>query len=228
MRRLTSVVLPSVLLAGTIAATSLAATQPGVVHNLWIANDRVADCRDIGTMAATFGNAYTPSGVIAPADDQQRAINEYTNFRRRCFHWADEPAGINGNDINDPVYNLNLFGWGLSGRQASMNCTILQAMGLDQRKITFPGNYLYEVFYDGNWHAFHAMASMYVYDPQQPRNIASCEQIKADGTLVTGAAAEGRTDPGFLMCGDPASLVRHPRCSTIVPWAAGRSPSDTP
>ena len=206
MGRLTSVVLPSVLLAGTILSASLAAgTSPPVVHNLWIANDRVADCRDISTMAATFGNAYSPSGVVAPTSDQQRAINVYNNFRRRCFHWIDEPPAINGNDISDPVYNLNIFGWAMGGRQAGMNCTILQAMGLGQRKIQIPGEYMYEVSYDGGWHLFDALASLYVYDRSTPRRIASCEQIKTDATLLTAALTDGRSDPGFLMCGDDAT-----------------------
>ena len=61
------------------------------MHNPWIANDRVADCRTIATMADTFDNSYTPDGVVTPTTTEERVINEFNNFRRRLYHWGAQP-----------------------------------------------------------------------------------------------------------------------------------------
>jgi chitodextrinase len=56
---------------------------PVVVHNPWVVNDRVADTHNLATMGATYVNAYTPDGVVAPASDENKAINIYDNQKRR-------------------------------------------------------------------------------------------------------------------------------------------------
>jgi hypothetical protein len=181
------------------------------IKNPWIVNDRVADCRNITTMGNTFKNAYTAGGVVAPADDQAIAINCYNNHKRRYYHWADiPPDGPNGIVLDDPVYGLNVFGWGLCFNHGPQNATIVKAAGLDGHRIDLiDGNgqsqhTIYEAYYWGRWHLMDTMTTMYVYDRGTPRQIAGCDDIKADHTLMTQAAAEGRACPGFLLCGDDA------------------------
>jgi hypothetical protein len=186
------------------------ASPPGpvTIHNPWIVNDRVADCRSVATMGATFKNAYTASGVVAPADEQAVAINCYNNHKRRVYHWANvPPAGPPPQNVplEDPVYSVNVFGWGLCYLLNVQAPTITNAAGLGVRKIGLPGHIVYEASYWGRWHLLDTMCTMYVFDRGAPPQIASCADIKADHTLMTSAVAEGRACPGFLLCGDTVS-----------------------
>ena len=132
-------------ISNVASGTTLPPIVPVIVHNPWLVNDRVADTHNLSTMAATYVNAYTPNGVVPPASNQDKAINIYNNQKRRLYHWADEPPSVGGNDINDPTYNQNVFGWGLCGRHASQACTIANAAGFGQRKIAVPGDWQYGV-----------------------------------------------------------------------------------
>ena len=174
-------------------------TVPVTVHNPWITNDRVADCRTLATLAATFDKAYTPDGVItSPSTDYQaRAINEYNNFKRRLYHWGEMPP--NNRDV---VEQLNVFGWALCGSQAAMNSTILNAASIHARTISIPGHTIYEAEYGGKWHCLDTMTTYYVHNRATPSIIASMADVKADHNLVLNAVAEGRACPGFLLCGD--------------------------
>jgi hypothetical protein len=169
------------------------------LQNPWITNDRVADTRSLQSMAATFGTAYTPNGVIAATSDQETAINVYNNFKRREYHWADDPP--NRGDI---VRNMNIHGHSLCGGHASQNASLLNAMGFGVRtgSIASGAHTLHEVYYDGDWHLMDTMTTMYVFDRGNPPSIASAAEIKADKTLMTSAVAEGRACPGFLLCPD--------------------------
>ena len=177
-----------------------------VLRRIWIANDRVADTRNRATMGATFGKAYTPDGVVEPAGDQDRAINAYNNTKRRLYHWGNEPVEVGGRQIEDPNYNLNVFGWALCGRHAQIGCSVLDAMGITNRFIGLAigssGHNIYEAFYDGDWHLFDTMTTMYVFDRANPPSVASAQDIKDDSSLMLSAVADGRACPGFLLCGD--------------------------
>ncbi len=173
---------------------------PLVLRNPWIANDRVADCRTPATIGATFGNAYTPDGVVPPANDQDKAINIYNNLKRRLYHWKNMPP-----DASDLLANMNVFGWALCGTQQRLATRTCQAVGMEARSISVPGHNFYSVQYYGAWHAMDTMTTMYVYNRATPRTIASGAEIKADHSIMLDAEAEGRACPGFLLCGDTAS-----------------------
>jgi len=183
--------------------TTMPPVEPAVVANPWIVNDRVADCRNRSTLGATFYKSYTPAGVVEPTTNEQRAINSYNNFKRRYYHWADQPP-----NMSDVVSNLNVFGWALCGRHANASCEVLQAIedhgsfGIGTRVIGLPGHWIYEAEYDGSWHAFCTMTTMYTYDRSIPPKVTSCAQYDADESLMLNAVGEGRACPGFLLCGD--------------------------
>jgi len=185
-------------LSNVPSATTLPPVAAVTVQNPWIVNDRVADCRTITTIAETFVNSYQPDGVTPPGSDQDRAINCYNNYKRRVYHWAVQPP-----DLYDTVTVVNLFGTVLCGRHAAHNCTILSNVPeLGHRQIGLPGHWIYEAQYDGAWHAFCTMTTMYTYNRANPPAITSCAEYDADETLMTLAVAEGRACPGFLLCGD--------------------------
>jgi hypothetical protein len=189
-------------LSNVPSGTTLPPIAAVTVHNPWLVNDRVADTHNLSAMAATYVKAYTPAGVVAPASDEDKAINIYNNQKRRLYHWADEPPSVGG-DINDPTYNQNVFGWCLCGRHVSNACTIVKAAALGQRRIGLPGHWIYEVQYgDATWHAYDTMTTMYVYNKATPRKVASCAEMKADTSLLANAVADNRACPGFLLCGD--------------------------
>ena len=200
-------------MSNTVSGKTRPPVVPVVVHNPWLKSDRIADTHNLASMAATYINAYTPDGVVAPTCNQDKAINIYNNQKRRMYHWADEPPSVGGNDINDPTYNQNVFGWALCGRHACNGCTIAKAVGFGQRKIAVPGDWQMEFIYDGGNHLFHTMTTFYVMTRGSNPHIASCDEIKADNNLVLNAAAEGRACPGYLLCGDTpaweADAVNH-------------------
>ena len=211
-------------LSNVASGTTLPPIAPVTVHNPWLVSDRVADTHNINTMAATYVNAYTPSGVVPATSDEGKAINIYDNQKRRLYHWADEPP-TTGGDINDPTYNQNVFGWCLCGRHASQACTIIKAAGLGQRKIGLPGHWIYEVQYgDGSWHAYDTMTTMYVYNKVSTRKVANCAEMKVDSTLLANAVADGRACPGFLLCGDTTDWYQ----SAVGSWSDYGDGSATP
>jgi len=187
-------------LSNVVSGTTLPPVEPVVVANPWVVNDRVADCRNRSTLGATFYKAYTPDGVVEPTSNQERAINSYNNFKRRYYHWADQPP-----NMSDVISNLNVFGWALCGRHANASCEILQAIedhgafGIGTRIVALPGHWIYEASYDGDWHAFCTMTTMYVYEDAACTTIASCEDIKNNHNLMLNPYC---TCPGYLLCGD--------------------------
>ncbi len=193
------------------------------INNPWIVNDRVADTHNITTMAATYVKSYTPSGVVSPSTDEDKAINIYNNQKRRLYHWADEPPGPG--DINDPTYNQNVFGWCLCGRHASQACTIVKNAGLGMRKIGLPGHWIYEVQYsDSTWHTYDTMCTQYDFTRGTPHHVSSCAEISADHTLITSAIAEGRACPGLLLCGDDPDGY----CGMVDHWSDYGDPGVVP
>ncbi len=207
-------------LSNVVNGTTMPPIVPVTVHNPWIVNDRVADTHNVTTMGNTYVNAYTPDGVVTPSSNQDKAINIYNNQKRRLYHWADEPPSVGGNSISDPTYNQNVFGWGLCGRHADQACTIANAAGIGQRKTSVPGDWQYELYYDGGYHLFHTMMTFYVFTRDVPPHIASSAEIAADNTICTAAAAEGRACPGFLLCGDTAAWEAD-ACNHYSPAGSG-------
>ncbi len=211
-------------LSNVVTGRTMPPVSAVTVRNPWITNDRVADCRTVLTMAATFDKAYTPDGVTTPdpADIETRAINSYNNFKRRCYHWGQELAS--GKD--DVVNQLNVFGWALCGSEAGMNAAIIKNMGLHPRTLSIAngGHTFWEVQYaDSSWHALDTMTTFYVYNRQTPRRLVSVADIKADHSLALNAEAEGRACPGFLLCGDTASYF----ATGSDTWKLKSDPGDT-
>jgi hypothetical protein len=210
------------LLSNVVSGRTMPPVAPVKAINPWISNDRVADCRTLATMAATFDKSYTPDGVVSPSptDIQTRAINVYNNFKRRLYHWGEMPTA---ND--DVVSQLNIFGWALCGSQAGMNAAILLQMGLHPRTISIAsgGHTFWEIEYGGKWHALDTMTTFYVYDRNTPPQIVSMADVKADKNLVYNAVAEGRACPGFLLCGDTPQYF----ADGSDTWAVKADPGNT-
>ena len=185
-------------LSNIASGTTMPPIVPVVVHNPWLVNDRVADTHNLNTMAATYVNDYTTSPMTPPANNQAKAINIYNNQKRRLYHWADEPPSVGGNDINDPTYNQNVFGWGLCGRHASQACTIASVAGLGQRKIAVPGDWQYELNYDGGWHLFHTMMTFYVFT--RGGSPISPAATKSSSTTTWCSTRRPKAEPARASC----------------------------
>lgn len=70
-------------LSNVVSGHTTQQVNPITIHNPWVVNDRTADTRSLQTMAATFGKRVAARRVIPGVTDQDRAINEYNNFKRR-------------------------------------------------------------------------------------------------------------------------------------------------
>jgi len=209
------------VICAAIATACAADVVPVTVRNPWISNDRVADCRTLATMGSTFDKAYTPNGVVQPASNEEKVVNEYNNFKRRVYHWGEMPP-----DNRDVVKQMNVFGWALCGSHAAMNSAVLLAMGQTPHVISIAsgGHTIYEAYYGGKWHCLDTMCTFYVYNRSTPANIASAAEMKADQTLILNAVAEGRACPGFLLCGDTPEWY----ASGMNTWQVIGDPGNSP
>ena len=145
-----------------------------------------------------------PTASSPPANNQAKAINIYNNQKRRLYHWADEPPS-GGNDRRPDLQPERLrLGPVRPPRQPGLHHRQRRRLRVRARSASPSRTGIYEVNYDGTWHLFDTMTTMYVYNRASPPHIASCAEIEADNTLMLNAVAEGRACPGFLLCGDIA------------------------
>ena len=65
--------------------------------------------------------------MIIGATNQDKVINEYNNFKRREYHWGDDPP-----QRCDVVRNINIHGHSLCGGQADQNVCDPRGHGLQR------------------------------------------------------------------------------------------------
>lgn len=175
------------LVSFLIIASTLAASQ--TVVNPWVVTDRSVDCRDIGSLVRDV-----TSGMETP---QEQAVALYNFFRRAMFPYSNRnefPYPINRQQRHfDVMRMLNVYGYALCTQNNSMFAYLCRRSGLfeDARAVSVPGHGTAEVKWDGRWHFMDPIVGAYAYRRDR-REIASIEDINADTTLITRAAAEHR------------------------------------
>ena len=211
-------------ISNVVSDTTCAPILPVVLHNPWIVNDRVADTRSLATLAATFGNAYTPDGVIVPSP------TDIQTDRHQLSTTTSSAASTTGATIRPSAATSSATSTSTATRCAAgrppRTPASWQAMGIRVRtgSIANGAHTLYEVFWDNDWHLMDTMTTMYVFDRANPPSIASAADIKADKTLMTSAVAEGRACPGFLLCPDDVTWF----ANGTNKWAVIGEPGSTP
>jgi hypothetical protein len=162
-------------------------------QEVWVATDRTVDCSSLETIIR--------DSIKPDMNEEQKAVALFNTFRRLVFHHLNTP------ESRDPLKLFNVLGYTLCGSQGTVNKALLQAAGFEARVVAWPNgaHTFYEVKYNDRWHVFDTMTNFYVFTRDDPRHVASMDELKADPTLATNAAKEGRSCPGFLMCEDGAA-----------------------
>jgi hypothetical protein len=78
---------------------------------------------------------------------------------------------------------------------------------------------MYEVFYDGGWHAFCAISGFFVRTRAADRHIASMQEIQDDPSLVLKAREEKRVPEPFLPCAGGPELLGEKEGTEECPYA---------
>ena len=168
-----------------------------------VATDTSIDCSSVQTIARDlYKNCKT---------DEEKAIATWYFVRRVEFHWPNIPTW-------DTVELINSYGFGLCGYQSTAYVQIATAGGLKARTCHLPSHVIAEAFYDDAWHMFDCQVGWYACN--RKGKVASCEEMKADPTLVTDAIKENRASKPYFQCRD------NPGAGTN--YAAQAKPGGTP
>ena len=149
--------------------------------------------------------------------DEERAIGVWTYVRETMYHYP--MRNENHEDQFDAAKLINVYGYSFCTQQGVTAAAIARAAGLTARVIGVPGHGMYEVLYDGSWHAFCTTAGFYVRTRDPDVHIASMEELKADPTLATRAREENRAATPFLPCAIGPEILGEEAGSKEVPYA---------
>jgi hypothetical protein len=168
------------------------ATSPGPLEGVvdpHLRLDRSVDTRSARTILRDL--------VRPGTTEEEKVLALFHWVRRVIFHSGpDEPMRHDFNRM------INVFGYGSCYMQTHPLSHLFQQLGYPCRNWLHNGHHMIEVFYHRAWHCLDPHMSFYVYNRAQPPAIASVAELRADPTLAESAAAEGRTGPAFLICGD--------------------------
>ncbi len=151
------------------------------------------------------------NGIVKEGmSDQEKLIAFYHWYRRLIFHHR-----YMGGDRRNVLNTINSYGNNLCGSQAGALVVILKKAGFETRVVCgeggkgFGGHTFVEVKCDGKWHCIDTMTNFFVFNRENPPQIASLDEMKKDPTLVTKAVEEKRAPPGFITCmNDPEITVK--------------------
>jgi hypothetical protein len=169
------------------------AAQAGIV-DLRLTTDRGVDCSSIQSIARDL---YRDCKT-----DEEKAIATWYFVRRLHFHWPHIPTW-------DSIDLINSYGFALCGYQSTMFAQICTAGGLKARTMHPPKHVIAEAFYDNAWHMYDCQVGWFAYRRDKSA-VASCDEMKADPTIVSEAVKDGRASQPFFQCRDnPGSGVNY-------------------
>lgn len=137
------------------------------------------------------------------ASHEDRVLALFHWYRRVFFHHRSTGADSNRRDALKAIHSL---GYNLCGSQTAVFVMLLRQAGYRTRVVVgeapgdFGGHTFCEVYFEERWHCLDPMTSFFVYTRGERRHIAGLDELRADRSLVTRAAAEGRAPPAFLYC----------------------------
>ena len=182
--------------------------RPNAVSLYWT-TDQAVDRLDVAHMGASIRRRHETG--------EARAIAVWKYVRQTMYHYP--MRNKNHADQFDAAKLINVYGYSFCTQQAVTAAAVTRAAGLKARVIGVPGHGMYEVRYDGRWHAFCTTAGFYVRRRGPHGHIASMDELKADPTLVTRAKEESRMGSPFLPCAGGAEILGEEEGSKEVPYA---------
>jgi hypothetical protein len=196
------------LMAGLACSVGCQSQVPQAVSLYWT-TDRAVDRLD----AAHMGQSLRARG----STDEERALAVWNYLRRTMYHY---PMRNETNiDQFDAAKLINVYGYSFCTQQGFAAAALARAAGLESRGIGFPGHGMYEVFYDGRFHAFCTEFAFFVRTRDADRHIASMDEMKADPTLISKAREEGRASSPFLPCAGGPDILGEPEGTDLCPYS---------
>ncbi len=171
-----------------------------MARNVWAGNDRWPSGRNLGEFARDVFR------IEQCSTDKEKALAFYEWLIRVMMRGPNFTISDGFGTFSRSFDTMAMFasfgcfectGWGWVGAEA------LQAAGLRARRVVGQndGHTIYEVFYDGAWHAFDAFQAWYFLNEQN--EVASCEELTRKPELVhnpigTSSPLGYHTDLAFL------------------------------
>jgi hypothetical protein len=186
--------------------TNPAALQPVEVY--WT-TDRAVDRLDVAHIGGSIRDRH--------ATDEERAIAVWRYVHRTMYHYP--MRNENHADQFDAAKLVNVYGYSYCTQQGIAAAAIAKAAGLKSRGIGVPGHGMYEVFYDGGWHAFCSISGFFVRTRLPDRHIASMQEMKDDPSLILKAREEKRVPVPFLPCAGGPEILGEKEGTKECPYA---------
>lgn len=183
------------LRAAAVAVTGLAfaAAARADVAAPRITTDGSVDTHDAASIVAD---------VCRPGmSDEQKAIAIYEFVRRVLFHYEQRAEKNDAGYDLDAIRLINTYGYSFCTQQMLVLVTLWRQAGIDSQFWGVPGHSTAQASYGGKEHWFDPLIGGFAFSPKD-KTVASLQEIAADPTVLTRAAAEGRASPTFMPCGD--------------------------
>ena len=169
------------LLALVVAAVSACAGEAGVVSNILVLSDKVADVSSIEAWKRSFITDGMSDADKALAIWRSVAMHQYQN---------DPPQEFldNQENVSDVIKLMNVYGYSFCGIAASQIMALSRACGLEARACTVNNHVVAEIFHDDAWHLYDA--SLINYFPKADGRIASVTEMCNEVSLWRRAHPE--------------------------------------
>lgn len=136
--------------------------------------------------------------------DMQSLVRSVTSrwpeMRDKCwamFYWTHlgrrqtAPMILHGQELTDPIRQMNDYGYAMCSTVAGVNCAIWHAMGLDVKFWDISLHTVSECLYDGGWHLYDNSMSA-VYTLCDGVTVAAVEDVGKEGRARRRAASARR------------------------------------
>jgi hypothetical protein len=153
-----------------LLATAGRAETAGVVSNVLVVSDKVADVSSVDA----WKKAFIKEGM----SDREKALAVWkgvVSFQHQnappaeCLH--------SDNAVVDPIKMFNVYGYSLCSVFASHVAAMAREVGLEARNQTIVRHCVAEIYYEGEWHMLDA--SLVNYFPKPDGKLASVDEIIA-------------------------------------------------
>jgi len=195
MRKL-ALLLAAVIIGCPLTGTGLQAQtakprgQVGIVSNVKVLSDKVADVSSLEAWA----KSYLKPGM----SDREKALAVWRSVVAHQHQNAPPAEFLQspGGGVLDPIKMFNVYGYSLCSVHAGHVAALARAAGLTARNQTILRHCVAEVWWEGGWHMLDA--SLVNYFPKPDGNVASVDEIIAAVRAFYGDHPDLRNDPDAL------------------------------
>ncbi len=132
-----------------VLASFAAASEVGVVSNIVVLSDKVADVSSLAAWKKSFISDGMSDAEKALAIWRSVAMHQYQNEPPQEF--VD-----NQDNVSDVIKLMNVYGYSFCGIAAGEILALSRSCGLEARACTINSHVVAEIFHDGGWHLYDA------------------------------------------------------------------------